>query len=142
MVEGPGCALHAEELRARVRRGQAVRSARGSALPAAGSRAVRSWARAEARRGWAGPRGRKQPLPLRSGAGLGDAVSDVPSVHSGERRRLGEEQMNRVSLWGTAPSGLSAGRIELERLWPHSPPRLPPPGGGEERTRGSCALQC
>ncbi|NWW98060.1 NEIL3 Endonuclease, partial [Caloenas nicobarica] len=34
MVEGPGCALCAERLRARVRRGQAVRSARGSALPA------------------------------------------------------------------------------------------------------------
>ncbi|XP_064917380.1 endonuclease 8-like 3 isoform X1 [Columba livia] len=34
MVEGPGCALCAERLRARVRRGQAVRSARGSALSA------------------------------------------------------------------------------------------------------------
>ncbi|XP_075005397.1 endonuclease 8-like 3 [Calonectris borealis] len=34
MVEGPGCALYAERLRARVRRGQAVRSARGSAPPA------------------------------------------------------------------------------------------------------------
>ncbi|KAM6206075.1 endonuclease 8-like 3 isoform 2-T2 [Sarcoramphus papa] len=35
MVEGPGCALYGERLRARVRRGQAVRSARGSAPPAA-----------------------------------------------------------------------------------------------------------
>uniref|UniRef100_A0A8C6ZQ27 Endonuclease 8-like 3 n=1 Tax=Nothoprocta perdicaria TaxID=30464 RepID=A0A8C6ZQ27_NOTPE len=35
MVEGPGCALYAERLRARVRQGQAVRSARGSASPAA-----------------------------------------------------------------------------------------------------------
>ncbi|XP_072718958.1 endonuclease 8-like 3 isoform X3 [Ciconia boyciana] len=34
MVEGPGCALYGERLRARVRRGQAVRSARGSAPPA------------------------------------------------------------------------------------------------------------
>ncbi|XP_042727759.1 endonuclease 8-like 3 isoform X2 [Lagopus leucura] len=34
MVEGPCCALFAERLRARVRQGQAVRSARGSALPA------------------------------------------------------------------------------------------------------------
>ncbi|XP_030348500.1 endonuclease 8-like 3 isoform X3 [Strigops habroptila] len=34
MVEGPGCTLHGERLRARVRRGQAVRSARGSALAA------------------------------------------------------------------------------------------------------------
>ncbi|KAM6071735.1 endonuclease 8-like 3 [Theristicus caerulescens] len=34
MVEGPGCALCAERLRARVRRGQAVRSARGSVPPA------------------------------------------------------------------------------------------------------------
>ncbi|XP_031463287.1 endonuclease 8-like 3 [Phasianus colchicus] len=39
MVEGPCCALFAERLRARVRRGQAVRSARGSALPA-GARAA------------------------------------------------------------------------------------------------------
>ncbi|XP_063193197.1 endonuclease 8-like 3 isoform X1 [Chroicocephalus ridibundus] len=31
MVEGPGCALYGERLRARVRRGQAVRRARGSA---------------------------------------------------------------------------------------------------------------
>ncbi|XP_030901668.1 endonuclease 8-like 3 isoform X1 [Melopsittacus undulatus] len=35
MVEGPGCALNGEKLKARVRRGQAVRSARGSALAAA-----------------------------------------------------------------------------------------------------------
>uniref|UniRef100_A0A8B9GBB3 Uncharacterized protein n=1 Tax=Amazona collaria TaxID=241587 RepID=A0A8B9GBB3_9PSIT len=35
MVEGPGCALYGEKLQARVRRGQAVRSARGSALAAA-----------------------------------------------------------------------------------------------------------
>ncbi|KAM6267557.1 endonuclease 8-like 3 isoform 2-T2 [Spheniscus humboldti] len=35
MVEGPGCALYGERLRARVRRGQAVRSARRSAPPAA-----------------------------------------------------------------------------------------------------------
>lgn len=41
MVEGPGCALCAERLRARVRRGQAVRSARGSALPAGAGGAVR-----------------------------------------------------------------------------------------------------
>ncbi|KAM8808313.1 LOW QUALITY PROTEIN: endonuclease 8-like 3 [Eudromia elegans] len=34
MVEGPCCALYAERLRARVRQGQTVRSARGSALPA------------------------------------------------------------------------------------------------------------
>ncbi|NXI34213.1 NEIL3 Endonuclease, partial [Galbula dea] len=34
MVEGPGCALYGERLRARVRRGQAVRSVRGSAPPA------------------------------------------------------------------------------------------------------------
>ncbi|XP_072190830.1 endonuclease 8-like 3 [Excalfactoria chinensis] len=39
MVEGPCCALFAERLRARVRRGQVVRSARGSALPA-GARAA------------------------------------------------------------------------------------------------------
>ncbi|CAM5140989.1 unnamed protein product [Natator depressus] len=32
MVEGPGCALHGERIRARVRRGQAVRGMRGSAL--------------------------------------------------------------------------------------------------------------
>ncbi|XP_074983913.1 endonuclease 8-like 3 isoform X3 [Caretta caretta] len=32
MVEGPGCALHGERIRARVRRGQAVRGVRGSAL--------------------------------------------------------------------------------------------------------------
>uniref|UniRef100_A0A8C4XXW6 Uncharacterized protein n=1 Tax=Gopherus evgoodei TaxID=1825980 RepID=A0A8C4XXW6_9SAUR len=32
MVEGPGCALYGERLRARVRRGQAVRGVRGSAL--------------------------------------------------------------------------------------------------------------
>ncbi|XP_068259196.1 endonuclease 8-like 3 isoform X3 [Nyctibius grandis] len=34
MVEGPGCALYGDRLRARVRRGQAVRSVRGSAPPA------------------------------------------------------------------------------------------------------------
>ncbi|XP_030305871.1 endonuclease 8-like 3 [Calypte anna] len=34
MVEGPGCTLHGERLRARVRRGQAVRRVRGSASPA------------------------------------------------------------------------------------------------------------
>ncbi|NXC48765.1 NEIL3 Endonuclease, partial [Penelope pileata] len=39
MVEGPCCALYAERLRARVHRGQVVRSARGSALPA-GARAA------------------------------------------------------------------------------------------------------
>ncbi|XP_065592643.1 endonuclease 8-like 3 isoform X1 [Cyrtonyx montezumae] len=39
MVEGPCCALYGERLRARVRRGQAVRSVRGSALPA-GARAT------------------------------------------------------------------------------------------------------
>ncbi|XP_043369428.1 endonuclease 8-like 3 isoform X3 [Dermochelys coriacea] len=32
MVEGPGCALHGERIRARVRRGQAVRGVRGRAL--------------------------------------------------------------------------------------------------------------
>nr|XP_032639429.1 endonuclease 8-like 3 isoform X2 [Chelonoidis abingdonii] len=32
MVEGPGCALYGDRLRARVRRGQAVRGVRGSAL--------------------------------------------------------------------------------------------------------------
>ncbi|NXF93633.1 NEIL3 Endonuclease, partial [Eubucco bourcierii] len=42
MVEGPGCTLLAEKLRARVQRGQAVRSARGSALPAAVSSATSS----------------------------------------------------------------------------------------------------
>lgn len=42
MVEGPCCALFAERLRARVRRGQAVRSARGSALPAGARAAVRN----------------------------------------------------------------------------------------------------
>ncbi|XP_065551115.1 endonuclease 8-like 3 isoform X2 [Lathamus discolor] len=35
MVEGPGCALYGEKLRARVRRGQAVCSSQGSALAAA-----------------------------------------------------------------------------------------------------------
>ncbi|NXN94725.1 NEIL3 Endonuclease, partial [Rhinopomastus cyanomelas] len=35
MVEGPGCALYAERLRARLRRGQAVRSARSNASAAA-----------------------------------------------------------------------------------------------------------
>ncbi|XP_067993136.1 endonuclease 8-like 3 [Melanerpes formicivorus] len=39
MVEGPGCKLYAEKLRAQLRRGQAVRSARGSALPATASNA-------------------------------------------------------------------------------------------------------
>ncbi|NWI10784.1 NEIL3 Endonuclease, partial [Crypturellus soui] len=39
MVEGPCCALYAERLRARVRKGQAVRSARGSAS-VAGARAA------------------------------------------------------------------------------------------------------
>ncbi|XP_019377413.1 PREDICTED: endonuclease 8-like 3 [Gavialis gangeticus] len=39
MVEGPGCTLHGEQLRARVRRGQAVRGVRGSAvLPGAAAR--------------------------------------------------------------------------------------------------------
>ena len=42
MVEGPCCVLFAERLRARVRRGQAVRSARGSALPAGARAAVRN----------------------------------------------------------------------------------------------------
>lgn len=46
MVEGPCCALFAERLRARVRRGQAVRSARGSALPAGARAAVRNRASA------------------------------------------------------------------------------------------------
>uniref|UniRef100_A0A8C9FDX8 Uncharacterized protein n=1 Tax=Pavo cristatus TaxID=9049 RepID=A0A8C9FDX8_PAVCR len=42
MVEGPCCALFAERLRARVRRGQVVRSARGGALPAAARAVVRN----------------------------------------------------------------------------------------------------
>uniref|UniRef100_A0A8D0FBQ4 Endonuclease 8-like 3 n=1 Tax=Strix occidentalis caurina TaxID=311401 RepID=A0A8D0FBQ4_STROC len=46
MVEGPGCALCGERLRARVRQGQAVRSARGIAPPAAAGGAVRRGAAA------------------------------------------------------------------------------------------------
>lgn len=42
MVEGPCCALFAERLRARVHRGQVVRSARGSALSAEARAAVRN----------------------------------------------------------------------------------------------------
>ncbi|KAM6270230.1 endonuclease 8-like 3 isoform 3-T3 [Porphyrio hochstetteri] len=40
MVEGPGCTLSGERLRARVRRGQVVRSVRGSAPPAAAGNAT------------------------------------------------------------------------------------------------------
>ncbi|XP_055572436.1 endonuclease 8-like 3 isoform X1 [Falco cherrug] len=40
MVEGPGCALCGERLRARVRRGQAVRGARGSPAAAGGATAA------------------------------------------------------------------------------------------------------
>lgn len=44
MVEGPCLALFAERLRARVRRGQAVRGARGGAAPAGAGSAVRAGA--------------------------------------------------------------------------------------------------
>ncbi|XP_072480618.1 endonuclease 8-like 3 isoform X2 [Notamacropus eugenii] len=43
MVEGPGCALNAEKIRARVRPGQAVTGVRGSALPPAGAPASSPW---------------------------------------------------------------------------------------------------
>lgn len=74
MVEGPGCALYGERLRARVRRGQAVRGARGSAPPAAAGGAVRGPSGAGAA---ASPQGQRK-------AGLGGGELEPPGC---ERRR-------------------------------------------------------
>lgn len=111
MVEGPGCALCAERLRARLRRGQRVRAARGGAVRAPGQ----------------GQGGERHGPAAGTGTGRGEAR---PGHRDADRAGRGSARPPGQPPGAAGPSGFARGcpRCKCRQVWVRAGERAGTPG--------------